>query len=127
MITAPRSGSAGYVRNVLAETPAPSARVIAATHYGLITHTDSAAAAFLCCPVLVIGACEKDYWPTVQTWEQFVPHAEVVPVHSTGHYIMLEQPGQFNALTEGFLMRVRRGDAGRVDRRGLPSGCGDAE
>lgn len=123
--TSPQSGSADFVKRVLAATPGPSARTINATHYGLMTHMDTAAAAFLCCPVLVIGARDMDYWPMMLAWPQFVPHAEVVAVESTGHYIMLEQPERFNALVLEFLQRIRDGSAPGIDRGGLPSGIGE--
>ncbi|MBI4551532.1 MAG: alpha/beta fold hydrolase [Candidatus Latescibacteria bacterium] len=109
--SSPHSGRAAFVAEVLAATPATPPQVINATHYGLLTFCSSAAASFLTCPVLVVGAADMDYWPGVQAWGEYVPHGRLVAVPRCGHYLMLEQSERFNAALEQFLGDVRTGVA----------------
>jgi pimeloyl-ACP methyl ester carboxylesterase len=57
------------------------------------------------CPVLVVWG-EKDRLVPVRDAYEFgrlIPHARVVVWPDTGHVAMLERPGAFNALVDGFL------------------------
>ncbi len=107
--TSPHSGRAEFVQAVLAATPAPPAAVIHATHYGILTHNNAAAAAFLTCPLLVLGACDMDYWPTIESWLHYAPHAQLIGIAHSAHYLMLEQPTRVNAALEQFWQAVGTG------------------
>lgn len=107
--SSPQSGRAAFVQAVLAATPEPPAGVIHATHYGIITHNNAAAAAFLTCPVLVLGAAEMAYWPSIASWRDYVPQAQVIGIPACGHYLMLEQPGLVNQALVSFWQGVRTG------------------
>jgi pimeloyl-ACP methyl ester carboxylesterase len=120
--SAPGSGRAGFVAETLAATPVPPRAVIDATHYGLLTHCNAAAASFLTCPVLVVGAADMDYWPTIQAWTEYVPHARLVGVSRCGHYIMLEQPAVFDTALERFWTDVKTGAAPSGEPRETPPG-----
>ncbi|MBI4553761.1 MAG: alpha/beta hydrolase [Candidatus Latescibacteria bacterium] len=120
--SSPASGRAAFVAEALAATPETPRQVIDATHYGLLTFCNAAAASFLTCPVLVIGAAEMDYWPSVRAWMEYVPHARLVAVFRCGHYLMLEQPSDFNTALEQFLGDVRAGVAPSGEPRETPPG-----
>lgn len=105
--SSPHSGRADFVDAVLDATPAPPAGVIHATHYGIITHNNAAAAAFITCPALVLGAADMDYWPSIQRWRDYVPHARLLGIPHSGHYLMLEQPDQVNRALAQFWQDVQ--------------------
>ena len=120
--SSPHSGHADFVQAVLAATPAPAEGVIHATHYGIITHNNAAAAAFLACPVLVLGAAEMDYWPSIASWQAYVPHARVIGIPASGHYLMLEQPAQVNDALAQFWRDVRSGQCSTSEPHITPPG-----
>lgn len=120
--SSPHSGQADFVQAVLAATPAPAEGVIHATHYGIITHTNTAAAAFITCPVLVLGAADMPYWPSIASWQAYVPHAHVIGIPASGHYLMLEQPTLVNAALAQFWQEVRSGQGSAREPRFTPPG-----
>lgn len=120
--SSPDSGRAGQVAAALAATPETPRAVIHATHYGLITHCHSAAASFLTCPVLVIGASDMDYWPSIQSWTDYVPHARLVGIPRCGHYVMIEQPDRFNEALAQFLADIKAGTAPAGEPHETPPG-----
>lgn len=120
--SSPHSGQADFVQAVLAATPAPAAGVIHATHYGIITHNNAAAAAFVTCPVLVLGAADMAYWPSIASWQAYVPHARVFGIPASGHYLMLEQPAPVNAALAQFWQDVRAGQGRASEPHITPPG-----
>lgn len=104
--SSPDSGRATFVQRILAETPAPPPAVINATHFGILTHNNAAAASFVTCPVLVLGATDMEYWSSIQSWIDYVPHAQLIGIARSGHYLMLEQPKLVNAALEEFWQSV---------------------
>lgn len=120
--SSPMSGRAAFVEEVLAATPAPPPAVIHATHYGLLTHNNAAAAAFLTCPMLVIGAADMDYWPSIQSWQEYVPHVRLIGIPQSGHYLMLEQPEAVNGALAQFWQDVQSGTAASGELRETPPG-----
>lgn len=120
--SSPHSGRADFVHAVLAATPAPPVGVIHATHYGIITHNNAAAAAFITCPVLVLGAADMAYWPSIQSWRDYVPHARLMGIAHSGHYLMLEQPEQVNAALAQFWQDVQTGTIETGEPRLTPPG-----
>ena len=111
--SSPDSGRADFVQRILAETPAPPPAVINATHFGIITHNNAAAASFINCPTLVIGASDMDYWPSMQSWLDYIPHAHLIAIPHSGHYLMLEQPELVNAALEEFWQSVVKEEQGQ--------------
>ena len=120
--SSPDSGRAAQVAAILAATPETPRAVIHATHYGLITHCISAAASFLTSPALVIGASDSDYWPSIQSWTDYVPHARLAGIPRCGHYVMIEQPDQFNEVLAQFLSEVKAGTAPAGEPHETPPG-----
>lgn len=120
--SSPDSGRAAKVAGALAATPETSRAVIHATHYGLISHCNSAVASFLTYPVLVVGASDSDYWPSIQSWSDYVPHARLVGIPRCGHYIMIEQPDRFNEVLAQFFSEVKAGSAPTGEPRETPPG-----
>lgn len=116
----PHSGRADFVQAVLAATPAPATAVIHAAHYGIIIHNNAAAAAFLTCPVLVLGASDMAYWPSIASWRDYVPHARLLGIPHCGHYLMLEQPEQVNAALAQFWQDVQSGQVDSGEPRETP-------
>lgn len=120
--SSPHSGRADFVHAVLAVTPASPVGVIHATHYGIITHNNAAAAAFITCPALVLGAADMAYWPNIQRWRDYVPHARLLGIPHSGHYLMLEQPEQVNAALAQFWQDVQTGTIPTGEPRMTPPG-----
>lgn len=120
--SSPDSGRAAVVHAALAATPAPPVGVIHATHYGIITHNNAAAAAFITCPVLVLGAADMAYWPSIQRWRDYVPHARLLGIPHSGHYLMLEQPEQVNTALAQFWQDVQSGKLATGEPRLTPPG-----
>ncbi|MBM3263869.1 MAG: alpha/beta hydrolase [candidate division Zixibacteria bacterium] len=118
----PESGHADTVDAMLAATPPPPPGVIHATHYGLLTHNNAAAASFVSCPTLIVGACDMDYWPLVQSFSDYIPHARVTGIPCCGHYVMIEQPKRFDEELSVFLDAVRLGTAPRGKSGEIPAG-----
>jgi pimeloyl-ACP methyl ester carboxylesterase len=57
------------------------------------------------CPVLVVWGEDDRLVPVRDAYEfgRLIPHAQVVVWPETGHVAMLERPGAFNALVDGFI------------------------